>query len=68
MADGNFNTKILAPGGYASGVRAGEARMKQRALALFAHMLDELPGLSEERQSALKQSFKEGLDTSTLGK
>lgn len=68
MADGNFNTKILAPGGYASGVRAGEARMKQRAITIFGQIIEEQDQLSEEQQETLKRTFKQRLDESILGK
>lgn len=68
MADGNFNTKILPPGGYASGVRAGEARMKQRALRAFDSLTTTLPNLSEDEQQALKLSFKAMLETNALDK
>lgn len=68
MSDGNFNTKLLAPGGYASGVRAGEARMKQRALKLFQEIIDHENSLSETSREELKRNFKQGLDTSIVDK
>lgn len=68
MSDGNFNTKLLAPGGYASGVRAGEARMKQRAIKSLDYILDSLHSLSDEEAQHLKAEFKKRLDASTLGK
>lgn len=68
MADGNFNTKLLAPGGFASGVRSGEARMKQHALQVFNLLADEIEELTVEQKESLKRTFKVRLDKSTLGK
>lgn len=68
MSDGNFNTKLLAPGGFASGVRAGEARMKQRALNAFDEVLASLTLLTTEERDLLKRTYKVRLDASTLGK
>lgn len=65
MADGNFNTKILPPGGYASGVRAGEARMKQRALRAFQATLKTNSMLTEEQINTLTRTFKGLLDESS---
>lgn len=62
MSDGNFNTKLLAPGGFASGVRSGEARMKQRALKVFNELVDSIEELPAERREALKRTFKVRLD------
>ena len=41
MADGNFNRSPLPRNDYASGVRAGEARMKTRFMAVLREVLDE---------------------------
>lgn len=68
MSDGNFNTKLLAPGGYASGVRAGEARMKQLAIKAFSELLAAEENMLDEDKERLTRTFKVRLDTSTLGK
>ncbi|MBR1713031.1 MAG: hypothetical protein IJ722_06475 [Alloprevotella sp.] len=39
MSDGNYNRSLLPADRYASGVRAGEARMKERAVTAFASWL-----------------------------
>lgn len=62
MSDGNFNTKLLAPGGFASGVRSGEARMKQRALQVFNELADSIDELTAEQRDTLKRTFKVRLD------
>lgn len=62
MSDGNFNTKLLAPGGYASGVRAGEARMKQRAVIALRDTLNARPELSEIMKQEILASVKKRLD------
>lgn len=62
MSDGNFNTKLLAPGGFASGVRSGEARMKQRALQVFNELADSIDELTVEQRDTLKRTFKVRLD------
>lgn len=49
MADGNFHASPLPRNDYASGVRAGEARMKTRILNILGEMLDEKT-LQEVRQ------------------
>ena len=41
MADGNFHPSPLPRNDYASGVRAGEARMKTRIFNILREMLDE---------------------------
>lgn len=68
MSDGNFNTKLLAPGGYASGVRAGEARMKQRALKTFYDIVDNEMSLADEERERLKRTYKVRLDKTPLDK
>lgn len=68
MSDGNFNTKLLAPGGYASGVRAGEARMKQLALKTLGETLEAAGNMSQEDKDSIIRTFKVRLDASTLGK
>lgn len=55
MSDGNFNKSLLPAGGYASGVRAGEARMKSRAIQAFESLMKEemLFPTDEERKKLL---------------
>lgn len=62
MSDGNFNTKLLAPGGFASGVRSGEARMKQRALLALRETLNNQDNLTEEDKAKISAQFKAILD------
>lgn len=62
MSDGNFNTKLLAPGGFASGVRSGEARMKQRALLALRETLNNQNNLTEEDKAKISAQFKAILD------
>lgn len=57
MSDGNFNTKLLAPGGFAGGVRTGEARMRQKALTAFDAVLQQLDMLAPEVKEELKKEF-----------
>lgn len=59
MADGNFNTKILPPGGFASGLRTGEARMKQRSQKAFREVLCNCPQLAPEEIELLERRFNE---------
>lgn len=62
MSDGNFNTKLLAPGGFASGVRSGEARMKQRAILALRETLNNQDNLTEEDKAKISAQFKAILD------
>ena len=55
MSDGNFNTQLLSHGGFASGVRAGEARMKQRATAAFFDVLINDCGFCEDENEFREQ-------------
>lgn len=68
MSDGNFNTKLLSPGGYASGVRAGEARMKLRAFKTISELLADEKNMAEEDKERILRTFKVRLDASTLDK
>lgn len=68
MSDGNFNTKLLAPGGYASGVRAGEARMKRNAIKILSEILETDTTVSTEFKEQLTRTFKVRLDASIHGK
>ena len=62
MSDGNFNTQLLSHGGFASGVRAGEARMKQRATAAFFDVLVNDCGFCEDDARTLCAKLKACLD------
>lgn len=57
MSDGNFNTKLLAPSGFAGGVRTGEARMRQKALIAFDTIMQRIETLSPEERETLKREF-----------
>ena len=57
MADGNFNTKLLAPGGFTSGVRTGEARMRQKALKALDAALEEVEAITTEQAEQLRRVF-----------
>ena len=57
MSDGNFNTKLLAPGGFTAGVRTGEARMRQKALTAFDAVMQRLDKLAPEERETLKKEF-----------
>lgn len=57
MSDGNFNTKLLAPGGFAGGVRTGEARMRQKALAAFDNVMQRIDALTPQDRESLKKEF-----------
>ena len=62
MSDGNFNTQLLSHGGFASGVRAGEARLKQQSLKAMAEVLHAIDGVSTEKAEEILQRTKSMLD------
>ena len=62
MSDGNFNTQLLSHGGFTSGVRAGEARMKQRAVAALFQLLVNDCGFCDEEAHVLCAKLKTCLD------
>ena len=62
MSDGNLNTQLLSHGGFASGVRAGEARMKQKSLKAMAEVLHAIDGVSTEKAEEILQRTKSMLD------
>ena len=69
MSDGNFNTQLLTPGGFASGVRAGEARMKQKALKAVACVLHGTEGISQETaETIVPDSYPDIVKISEHGK
>ncbi len=62
MSDGNFNRNLLPYRDYQSGLRAGQATMRQRALNAAAALLDEAaPALSPDRRQSLLDEFKQAL-------
>lgn len=62
MSDGNYNRNLLPYHNYQSGLRAGQAAMRHRAVEAFARFLEkhepELPAAERERLTAL---FREEL-------
>lgn len=61
MSDGNFNTKLLAPGGFTSGVRTGEARMRQKALTAFGKVIATADFITPDQAKQLTQAFHQQL-------
>lgn len=60
MSDGNFNRALLPHGGYASGVRAGQATERTRAAEALGRLLSEaMPALSADERSKLIKRYKE---------
>ena len=60
MSDGNFNRALLPHGGYASGVRAGQASERKRSAVVLARLLEErFPELTEEEKLQVLKRFKE---------
>ena len=60
MSDGNFNRALLPHGGYASGVRAGQAAERKRSAEVLKRLLEEkFPELTEEEKLQLIKRFKE---------
>ena len=50
MSDGNFNRNLLPYKNYQSGLRAGKAQMKIRAIAVMKQCLAELEAMVDEEQ------------------
>ena len=62
MSDGNFNRSLLPHGGYQSGVRAGRAAERTRAVEVLGTLLaEEMPHLAEDDRVELVRKFKERL-------
>ncbi len=60
MSDGNFNRALLPKNELATGLRAGKAQMRQRAIEALSVVLNELcPDMDEERQAKIKDKFME---------
>ena len=62
MSDGNFNRNLLPYKNYQSGLRAGKAQMKIRAIAAMKVVLgDFATGLDEVQQKCVLEKFVEHL-------
>lgn len=60
VSDGNFNRALLPHGGYASGVRAGEAAERIRAAKTLERLLAEvMPDMADAERNAMVRRFKE---------
>lgn len=63
MSDGHFNRSLLPSGGnYAAGVRAGEARMRTRALRALADALGATSDLTAQQRDDLQGAFRKALE------
>ena len=62
MSDGNFNRQLLPHNDLSSGLRAGKAQMRQRALqALHTLLTNHFPQLSDEEIAQLETEFADKL-------
>ena len=60
VSDGNFNRALLPHGGYASGVRAGEAAERIGAAKTLERLLAEvMPDMADAERNAMVKRFKE---------
>lgn len=61
MSDGNFNRNLLPYKNYQSGLRAGKAQMKIRAIAAMKQCLADLETMvsEEQRKEVLDNFIKE---------
>ena len=60
MSDGNFNRSLLPANSYQSGVRAGQAQMRIKAINVLSELLSgHFPDLPEEKRNDLIRSFRE---------
>lgn len=60
MSDGNYNRSLLPANSYQSGVRAGQAQMRVKAISVFTELLyNHIPNLSEEKRDEFIRSFRE---------
>ena len=60
MSDGNYNRNLLPYRNYQSGVRAGKAVLRQRALEELRHQIGELrPDLPEAEVEARVSRMRE---------
>lgn len=62
MSDGNFNRSMLPSNSYQSGVRAGIAKMKVKAIEVLQELLEAHCGeITAEKQNELLTRFREKL-------
>ena len=61
MSDGNYNRNILPYRDYQSGVRAGRATMRTRAMEKLRELLSKT-NLPEEEQEEILHNFHETLN------
>ena len=62
MSDGNFNRNLLPYHDDQSGVRAGRATTKRKAIELLEKLLSEkATALSESERTELVNEFRQGL-------
>jgi len=62
MSDGNYNRNLLPYHNYQSGLRAGQAAMRHRAVEAFARFLETRePGLTAQEKERLTAHFREEL-------
>ncbi len=60
MSDGNFNRALLPKNELATGLRAGKAQMRQKAIEALNAVLNEFcPDIDEDRQTKIKEKFME---------
>ena len=63
MSDGNFNRNLLPSHSFQSGVRAGRAVMKTKALAAFSKWLvNQSYSLTDEQIREAKSEFRRYLE------
>ena len=60
MSDGNYNRNLLPYRDYQSGVRAGRAIMRTRAMEKLRELLEKTD-LSEEQQVEMLREFHDAL-------
>lgn len=62
MSDGNINRKLIPTDAFQSGLRAGEARMRSRALKTFKEFLmNQATHLSEKEKEEALETFHKTL-------
>jgi hypothetical protein len=62
MSDGNFNRQLLPKTELASGIRAGKAQMRMKAIEAFDVVLSKFfPKESQSRQNEMKAYFMDML-------
>jgi len=62
MSDGNFNRQLLPKTELASGIRAGKAQMRMKAIEAFDAVLARFfPEESQSRQNEMKAYFMDML-------